>query len=187
MEIPYKGRAVINDHITSLEIIIPVKRNWFIILFLCVWLCGWFAGESMVLVTVSSQFLKHNPVQLFLLFWVILWTICGFFAISFFFWNLRGKEIITFEHSQLTIKRKGSVFFRTKIYDMNEVKDLRVQDGLNETPMFGYRNNNFLMNMGGVMRFDYGMRTIRFGAGLEEAEGKYILQQLVEKHYIKSL
>ena len=49
MERPYKGRATIQDNITDLQIIIPAKRNWFIILFIGAWLGGWLFGEIMAL------------------------------------------------------------------------------------------------------------------------------------------
>jgi len=40
MEKPYKGRAIIEDNITGLRIMIPSRKNWFVILFVGAWLGG---------------------------------------------------------------------------------------------------------------------------------------------------
>ena len=45
MEKPYKGRAIVEDKITGLRIIIPSRKNWFVILFVGAWLGGWLMGE----------------------------------------------------------------------------------------------------------------------------------------------
>ena len=79
MEKPYKGRATIIDNITDLQIIIPTKRNWFIIIFVGAWLGGWFMGETFALGLLLST-LRGHPADLFVLFWLIGWTAGGFMA-----------------------------------------------------------------------------------------------------------
>jgi hypothetical protein len=54
MEKPYNGRAIFQDNVTELQIVIPAKRNWFVIIFLGAWLCGWFMGESFALASVTG-------------------------------------------------------------------------------------------------------------------------------------
>src|SRR5436305_285734 len=117
MEKPYKGRAIIIDNITNLQIIIPSKRNWFIIIFVGAWLGGWLMGEIFALGLLIG-FLRGQPQDLFILFWLIAWTAGGFMAFKAFLWNLIGKEIITVGPDRLVVDKKGSLLFKPKIYDL---------------------------------------------------------------------
>jgi hypothetical protein len=38
MELPYTGRAIFDDNFGNITTIIPTKKNWFIIAFVCVWI-----------------------------------------------------------------------------------------------------------------------------------------------------
>ena len=42
METPYQGRAIINECFDGVEITIPAKRNWFLVIIL---FFGWAAGR----------------------------------------------------------------------------------------------------------------------------------------------
>ena len=183
MEQPYKGRAIINDNFIDLQIIIPVKENWFIILLLGAWLCGWLIGETAALEEVSGV-LGGNSVSFFIVFWLIAWTVGGFFAFRGFLWNLIGKEIITVGQNRLTIDKKGALFYKPKTYDLNEVKHVRIQDDNIGKGFFSGRNDSGTFNSGGTIRFDYGLQTVKFAGGIDEAEAKFIVDKLKEKHLL---
>jgi hypothetical protein len=185
MEQPYKGRAIIQDNFTDLQIIIPTKRNWFIILFIGAWLGGWFFGEVFAIGAVTGLW-GGNPAGLFILFWLIAWTVGGFFALRTFLWNLKGKEIITVGQGRLSIDKKGALLFKSKVYDLNEVRNIRVlDDNFGYGGFFGGRRNDFgAFNLGGTIRFDYGLQTVKFAGGLDEAEAKFIIQKLRERHLL---
>jgi hypothetical protein len=185
MEKPYKGRATIQDNYTDVQIVIPAKRNWFIIIFIGAWLGGWLMGEIFAIGAVTRLF-AGNPASLFILFWLIAWTVGGFFAFRTFLWNLKGKEVITVSSNQLKIDREGALLFKPKIYDLNEVKSIRVQDDNSGFGgLFVGRRNDFAgFNLTGTIRFDYGLQTVKFGNGIDEAEGKYIIEKLKERHLI---
>lgn len=36
----------------------------------------------------------------------------------------------------------------------------------------------------GTLRFDYGLKTVRFGGGIDEAEANFIINKLKEKKFI---
>jgi hypothetical protein len=186
MERPYQGRAIIEDNLTDLQIIIPVKRNWFVILFLGAWLCGWFLGEIAAIAGLTGL-LGGNFGGFFILFWLIAWTVGGILALKTFIWNLKGKEIITIGQGSLTIDKKGSLLFKSKTYDLNEVKNLRVQDDHpGSSGLFGRsRNDLSTMNSSGTIRFDYGLKTIKFAEGIDEAEANFIVQKLKGWHLIR--
>jgi hypothetical protein len=182
MEQPYKGRATILDNYPDLQIIIPAKRNWFVIIFLGFWLCGWLFGELFVSFTVFGVF-KGNPISLFMLIWLIGWTVGGFFAFRILLWNLTGKEIITVGQGVLKIDKRGVLIFKAKTYDLNEVKKIRVQDENIGFGPFGRRNDFGYMG-GGTIRFDYGLRSVKFASSIDEAEARSIIEKLKERHLL---
>ena len=180
MEEPFKGIAVLNDTLQGLEITIPTKKNVLLILFLSFWLCGWLMGETFALRTVGGLLHTVNFAGLFVALWLCGWTIGGFFAIRTLVWNLIGKEILNFEQGQLTVQKKGALFFKPSTYDLNEAKSFRVQDD-----KFGYggarRTGLAPLYDGGTIRFNYGMKTLRIAGGVDEAEAEFILAKLKSK------
>ena len=155
MEMPYKGRATIQDNFADLQIIIPAKRNWFVVIFIAAWLGGWLMGEVFALGEVTGL-LQGNPASLFILFWLVAWTVGGFFVFRTLLWNLTGKEIITVGQGRLSLDKRGLLLFKPKVYDLNEVRNVRVQDdNLGSGGFLGGRRNDLgAFNMGGTIRFD---------------------------------
>lgn len=183
MEMPYKGRASINDSLTFIEITIPAKRNWFLTTFMGVWLIGWLVGEFFAI----SVLAKNQVMQaggLFMLVWLTGWTVGGYFIARVFLWKLAGREIIIIGQGQMSLDRKWLLFFRKKIFNLKEVRDIRVNDSfylLNED-LRQYSFRSFKSD--GTIKFDYGLQTIGFAADIDAAEAKYILKMLKEKHYV---
>ena len=188
MEKPYTDRAILNETIRGFEIVIPAKKNWFVIIFMSAWLGGWLMGEIFALGAVTGLLgfgsSKAAPAGLFLLFWLVAWTAGGFFAIRTWTWLIAGKEIITVQHGQISVEKKGALFSQPKTYDLNEVKKIRVQED-DTGNYWGKRNNIWNLNSGGTIRFDYGLQTIRIAGGIDEAEADYILKKLTEKRLLE--
>lgn len=65
MERPYKDRATFQDNFTDLKIIIPAKRNWFIILFIGTLLGGWLMGEIFAL-NGQKELVRSRAENLFI-------------------------------------------------------------------------------------------------------------------------
>jgi hypothetical protein len=144
--------------------------------FLGFWLCGWAFGEVSALASIFGE--KKDPrADLFLIFWLCAWTVGGAFAIYTWLWMLRGREIVSISPTALAITRSVFGVGRTKNYDLTKVCRLR---GAPPTynPYDFQRSLAFWGLGGGVMAFDYGYSTIRFGAGLDEAEGEHILERV---------
>jgi hypothetical protein len=180
MEQTYNGRAIINDTLGGIEIIIPSKKNWFVIIFLCFWLGGWSMGEIFAITTVIGSIQNPNFGGLFILFWLGGWTVGGYFALSAVLWNLNGKELITFQHGVIELQKKGVLFFKPKSFNLKDAKAFRVQE-IQDGGWSNQRNDAFPFNSNGLIRFDYGFKTIKFAANIDEAEAKYILKRLKEK------
>ena len=184
MESPYAGRAIIQDNFDHVVITIPAKKNWFIIIFVGFWMCGWFFGETMA----SGSIFRGNfgGDNAFEIFWLCGWTVGGIFALNMLLWNLIGKEIVTVYPGTITVRRTGTIFFSNKTYDLNEAKHFRAEQNYYQDNYWGNRSgNSFLGQNNGTIKFEYGMKTIKFADSMDEAEGNYILDILKSKKLIK--
>jgi len=175
-----KARAIISPSSRGLEIIIPSRKNIFLILFLAAWLVGWAVGE----ITVPMTFIKGIKDMGALIFssaWLVAWTIGGGFAIYIWLWNIAGKEIITINNLTLIIKRDLFGHGKEKEYETSYISNLRI------SPQ-PFNPFNFSASLqfwgigGGIFAFDYGSRTYRFGSGVDEAEANQIINTIKE-HY----
>lgn len=99
------------------------------------------------------------------------------FALYVVLWSLFGREIIRVKADTLSIQRRLFLDRQPKDYEVSSVKPLRV------TPN-PYEPFNILRSFGltgGPIAFDYGAETVRFGAGMQEAEAKQMLDLLLKK------
>jgi hypothetical protein len=173
---PSGPRHTAEDDGTTLTLTIPAKRNVFLIAFLGFWLCGWAFGEIAAPIAIFTA-KKNAGASLFILFWLCIWTVGGFFAIYAWLSMIRGREIILISPTTLSIKRDVLGAGRTKNYDMTKVTRLRFAPPT-YNPFDFQRSIAFWGLGGGVIAFDYGYSTIRFGTGLDEAEAEHILQRV---------
>jgi len=104
-EIPYGGRATITKDRNSIGIVIPSKKNWFVIIFLTAWLGGWLMGET----SAINQVINGNSngvADTFIAFWLIMWTIGGCGAITILLWFIGGQEQINVDNGELEIGKQ---------------------------------------------------------------------------------
>jgi len=164
----------------GLQVIIPPRRQIFAMIFLPVWLCGWLFGE----VTVIRQLLfgpAPSPPNLFMAFWLVGWTMGGAFVILALLWMLIGRERVILRPDALVIRRELVGLARAREYDIESVSNLRVSpDSYN--PWDGRSAWRFWGVGGGVIAFDYGAKTFRFGGGVDEAEARDIVGEMRTRH-----
>ncbi len=181
MELPYSGRAVIEDNFGTVTVTIRPPKRWPMTIFICFWLCGWLVG----LVAAFNMLLNaaHPFLDLFILAWLTFWCIAGIKAIGMVVWHIAGREIITAGQGILQIERKNALFQSPRTYDLTSVQNMRVFDERNDGYFFSRRRNTnlFRTDQGGVIRFDYGLKAIKFAAGIDEAEAFHIINLLKEK------
>lgn len=176
MELPYNGRAVITDHFDHLEIIIPVKIKWILIIasgiFLFVW---WFMGGWELIQTMIHQSYDSLIDKIWLL-WIGIIIIT---SLNSLWWILAGKEIVEAGHGIISIKRQGDLFAPIKTYDLSEAKYFRSEENksIGHWNFGRYQFNIFTK----TICFEYGSKTIKFGENLSEIEGSYILKVLRDK------
>ena len=177
---PSQGRAQVNDKGKLLEIVIPVKRSIFFILFIGFWLCGWAFGEVEVILQLFRGSEGLGFGNLFMLAWLGGWTVGGVLAIIGFGWNLTGREVITVSEDRLQIRREIFGLSMPKEYLLSEVKNFRVENNPMAGSMFGKQATSFSWGFTntGIAKFDYGMKVVRFGEGLEETEAAFIINKI---------
>lgn len=182
---PYNGRARVEHSGTDLIITIPSRKNWFVILFLTAWMGGWAMGELFALGGLFTS--DEGFIDLFLLFWLAGWTLGGIFAGGVLLWSLFGKEKITTSKGTLILSRGlGPFTFINKNFHFHEIQNLEIND--RESPgilIRGKKSTSSFWNItGGTLRFDYGMKTIKFASGIDLAEARHILDLFTQLGYI---
>ncbi len=180
VEIPQR-RSTINDSPSGCEIVIPAKRNFFIIAFLGFWTIGWACGEVFAIRQLFFMPKGQNFPEIFLLAWLGAWTVGGAFAIYTWLWTVSGKERIRLRPAALSMKRDVLGFGRTREFDLNHVANIRVSTQ-NYNPFDFSSGMRFWGLGGGLIAFDYGAKTFRFGASIDEAEAKEIVNELAKRH-----
>ncbi len=176
--VPVPGyRARLETVPGGVELVVPSRRNYFVIAFLCLWLCGWFFGEFNGARAVSSPVAHGEPG--FMVFWLIGWTIGGVFAVTTILWNLAGAERVVLGNDEFLLRREIFGIGFGKRYALRNVTDLRVVETDDVRGPFGMSTRNPFGAGGGPFAFDYGSKTVRFGAGVEVAEAKYWRAKLI--------
>lgn len=177
---PYAPRHWTDNQGDTLYIHIPSRKEWFIILFTGAWLVGWAFGEITVLKFLFPGRPFAGPI-LFITAWMVLWTLGGLYAIYILLWQLFGKELIAVSNQAIIVNR---VIFGLKIpreYDASHIRGLRISTLPEPADLFGfYRATRVTGFSGGLIAFDYGAKTIRFGMGIDEAEARQILTEITQ-------
>jgi hypothetical protein len=189
MERPYNGIATLYESPTGYHITIPAKKHWPVIIFLSLWLVGWLMGFNFVTSSFGNDIddiingrLGFN--SLFTMVWLIFWGIGGVFVIKTLIWYFIGKEIIMVDHDQISVARKNDIFSRQKIYDLQEAKRFHVEEEHFEFVFWGRSNDLGVFRNRGSIRFEYGLKTIKFANDMDEAEAKHILETLRLSGYL---
>jgi hypothetical protein len=182
---------------SGVRITIPSQKNWLIIIFLSIWLAGWSVGGLMAIGTLvigvvatvwgtTTGDLQPSAglfgVSGFMLIWLAGWAIGEFMVLYTILWRTVGKEVIDVGTSEIIIANKIFSFSRPKEYSSQYIKDLRVSQPSNSMWSPWSRMNTFWGKGEGVIAFDYGAKTFRFGSGLDDAEAKMILAEIAQ-HY----
>lgn len=179
---PASGRATITTTLNGALITIPSQRNLILAGFMSVWLCGWAFGGSMAL---ANLFQPGMPLfaRGFMLVWLCGWAAGLWFVGRTLYLMFAGKEVISVTRDALSITSPGR--FRTSLrsYRMNDVRRLRVQ-ATDQSAPFGMVSRQGFGTRPGTLRFDHGMGSVTFGAGIDEPEARHILTFLRDQGLI---
>jgi hypothetical protein len=118
-----------------------------------------------------------------MLAWLGVWTASGLAALVALQWQVMGKEIVTVQGQTLQTQREGGGIGFRKEYDVPQMANLRV-----ENPKFSPLDVSSSLQLwgigGGLIAFEYGTKTRRFGTGLDDAEAKQVVESLKRRFKI---
>lgn len=135
---------------------------------------------------VTRQFLNGDAPpggEVFMLTWLGVWTIGGLCAIYAWLWQVIGKEVLTVQGQTFKIRRDIGGFGFDKEYDLVEMRNLRMGH-IGVAPLDFSSSLQLWGVGGGMIVFDYGARTYRFGAGLDEVEAKQVVTAVKQRYRI---
>jgi hypothetical protein len=183
---PYDGRAKLFFDGFEFKIVIPTKKSWFLIIFCFIWLSGWSIGGIGAINSLSTEInYSINASQFFQL---VIWTLSGLFTITILLWTFFGKEKIIIDKSLIIIENGLlNLKIKKKQYNFNMVKNLEFNTTRSTSVYFrqGKSIGDFMGFTGGKLKFDYGMKTIMFGSNIDEAEARYLLDEIKKKGFYK--
>lgn len=180
---PADSRITITDTSHGLRIVIPGRRSWLVICFLGLWICGWAVAEAMVAIQLLNGDAPPEG-EFFMLAWFGVWTVGGAFAIYAWLWQVLGKEIVIVHGQTCRVRRDIGRFGFDKEYDLLQMWNLCVEE-VRFNPLDFSSSLQLWGIGGGVIAFDYGAKTYRFGAGLDEAEAKQTVTAIKKRYYIQ--
>jgi len=159
--------------------------RYFVILFLCFWLCGWAFG----FVSAGKELLKGGGPGLFLAVWLAMWTVGGCFAGGMIYLLLRPQkpESITLASDRFKYDTGSAPMNFMNPYYMMRKK----QNMMNPFSMMFQKRKTYELARGECpefvleglgddqrLRFDDGADRITIGESLKEPEREWLAQVL---------
>ncbi len=173
---PSSARFTVDSLPSGVRVTIPSSRNWLTILFLAAWLGGWYFGASS---TLNELLNPTEKTQVgFLSFWLLGWTLGGLSAIAFVLWQLAGSEVIETAPGSLSRRIQIAGIGITREYDISHVTSLRVSPMDAVSAQAARWGSLPFGKSSGLVAFDYGARTVKFGGHVDEAEAKLVVKAL---------
>lgn len=170
------------------QVMIPTRKRIFLIVFLSIWLAGFaFMGCGIFGISLANS--QGSIMDFFIgdadtLFGIPFWTVISGVFFLILLWQVRGHEVVTINKEGINLRKE--VFSKvgwSNYYSREYMKDFRIAPYI--PALFGWgRSLHHYGLAGGFLAFDYGAKTIHFGAGVDEAEAKQIYQEIIN-HYPK--
>ena|GEM_PF-1848628 len=161
---PFVSRSTVSEDVEGLRISIPAQRSW-AILFMLGWLGAWTAGG---IAAGTSLFHRFN---FFILFWMLAWAFGEVLVGYTVLYAIGGRQIVLSKFDALTIKTEIFGLGSAKAYLVGEMRNLRFQP-----PAIVGRGQR-----ASGIAFDYGSKTVMFGAGLDEKEATDLVARIRQR------
>lgn len=170
---------------SGVQIVLPSKKNYFVIIWYVLGLAMWtyITGSAVYITSLLLIGLDNdNGAWIFIEFltFILLFLISlGAYVIYSLLWQFTGREIIIVENSVLRISRQIFNWNKFLEYSTQDISNLRAN---NPQPVLFAQTKIFrnISGQNGMIAFDHGTKTVRFGFEIEEAEAKQIISVLQE-------
>ena len=164
----------------QLQISIPTRKRWGILLFELSALSGLLIGVSYLAGTLLYDGATTTTGQWYMIsLWTMLCTIFSVGGFKYAVWQLVGKTVFTVGQDQWIVYYNGYIGATPAVYDARFVRQVRVQDI--RRPFYKPIAQPYGIPATvplGTLQFDYGADTIDVGNELNLAEGHAILDRL---------
>lgn len=192
---PPSPRHTVQELENGIRVTLPSKKNAFRLVWFGLWLLVWgyMAGSIFyvwaVLIGVATGLLgdtssDSNPAVLMSIVCILPFLIAllgvGGVVIYSFLWQIVGKEIIEANANLMTLTRQIFGWKKSGEYSSEMVRDLRVNPQ-QPSAFAPIRSFQKLVGQDGLIAFDYGAKTFRFGLEIDEAEAKQIVSVLQQR------
>ncbi|MBK8421315.1 hypothetical protein [Candidatus Villigracilis saccharophilus] len=182
---PTQPRHKVQQLNDGIQIVLPSKKNFFRIIWFVLGLAMWvFMTGSVVFITslLIIGLGSNNGKWIFIGFlaFILLFLVSlGAYIIYSLLWQFIGKEIIIVKNDTLRISRQ--IFNRNKFLEYSTPSISGLRSSTPQPVLFAsikiFKN---ISGQNGMIAFDYGAKTVRFGFEIEESEAKKIVSVLQE-------
>ncbi|GAB3255190.1 hypothetical protein [Chitinimonas naiadis] len=172
-----QDRFVLQRDHKGLVAILPTRKHWLSIFFLCLWLVFWLTAEVAVIKELVGHTSRRSPG--FMIFWLVFWTLGGIWASLFLLWQLVGTEVLRITSTTLSQRIQVFRLGITRQYPLDAITGLRV---VHHDPSGYRRRRTFippLLGKGnGAIAFEYDRKAVYLGASLDETEAAKLVTAL---------
>ena len=168
------GKSQIEHTLDAYRVTLPSRKYWFTMTFGLIWIVGWFG--ALFFVIWGDAFEGSED---FLTFWLASWIVGGLFVGFLLLWLFIGKETIEIKGSEVLFEKTIlDIGLKNKL-ERSQVKNFRFE----QINMNTYGGNRMaIWGLGpGKIKFDYGMKTYSFGLGVDDAEARFLVEELNRK------
>lgn len=142
----------------------------------------WFVLWTLSGMVVFSQFFMPSTrdVKLMYAIWMAFWAYFEYKASVLLSWRRKGKEILQFSESRFTLRRDINGRGIDKVYDRNDIKNIRTVDFKDRKVLA--RVQPFYWNMGyETVLFDYKGKEEALGLQLTEEEALQLVKVMKQR------
>jgi len=157
-------RSTVSEDLEGLRISMSPKRDASL-LFLIFWCCGWTAGGVFAVRALLHQF------NAFIFVWLIGWAVGEASAGYMILYALGGRQIVLTNSETLTCRTQIFGMGLTRSYLVRDMRDLRFQ------PEQGAGKGRRASRIA----FDYGAKTVIFGADIGQAEAAELIDRIRQR------
>jgi hypothetical protein len=101
------------------------------------------------------------------------WILCAALILGFYLWMFEACDEVTVTTGQLILQRKLGSWCKTLTFELAQVHGLRI-DPLIPSRFRIYHPRD--LGIGGVLAFDYGGKTRRFGLDLSDDDARWLFE-----------